>query len=996
MKTLHTGDKLHGFTLTGIEEQSEYRGKGYRLRHDVTGLDLYHLHCEDSENLFAFTFKTAPTDNTGLPHIMEHSVLSGSRRYPVKDPFLALMRGSMNTFLNAMTYPDKTVYPVASPVRQDYFNLMSVYGDAVFFPTLSEDVFRQEGFRIEKDDEGNYRPTGIVFNEMKGAYSNHDSIVGEWSYRSLFPDTAYSHDSGGEPTSMVRLTYDDFREFHKKAYHPSNCRVFLYGDIETGDQLEFLQTNFLSGFTRGEETPAIPDQPRWQEPRRFSFTSPVDDEGEEESKSSIVLSWIVGDITDPDEVLALEVLSEILLGHVGSPLFKAVVDSEIGEDLSPVSGLETDLKELIFALGVRGSDPSRVDDFERFADDTLRRFVEDGLPAEAVEGALKRVEFREREIKGGYPFGLRLMGKALRGWLHGEAPGGTLGFTAPMERLKERAAADSRFFEELIRTRLLENSHRAAVVVTPDKEHDLRIEKQLEEYTAGTISALGPEGIEELEEKNRRLRLFQDAPDAPEALASIPTLSLSDVPRKVDRIEPREGSLGGIRAFLNDFYTNGILYTDFVFDLEGLGREERIYLPLLTHLILHTALPDVSYDQVAHRLFGETGGLYSFLESSPVIGAAPGSAPGYRSYLVFRLKALEENAPAALELARSILLEGILTDTRRLKEVLLEMRNDFASGVVPSGNSVATVRAAAALSPSLANDELWRGATQLIFLDKLVRRGTEGLEEAAAMLEKVRKRLFGRKRMLCNITADVSFSERAAELAGACITSFPGGEPGAGGDSSAGDPPEQAAGHSAAVTGEALIVPSSVNFVAAVMPAARIDAEAHAHQLLLAQLLKTTFLWERIRMRGGAYGAGAFANGLEGLFGFSSYRDPNILTTIAAFREALELMADGSIPPQELEKAVITLVGKETRPQSPGEKSMIGFRRILYGVSDGMRQRKRDAMLATSPGAIALAAASLLSAFSSASVVVVGSESAIKKAAAQKSGFDPVKTRLPV
>ncbi len=992
MKTLHTGDKLHGFTLTGIEEQAEYRGKGYRLRHDVTGLDLYHLHCEDSENLFAFTFKTAPTDNTGLPHIMEHSVLSGSRRYPVKDPFLALMRGSMNTFLNAMTYPDKTVYPVASPVRQDYFNLMSVYGDAVFFPTLSEDVFRQEGFRIEKDDEGKYRPTGIVFNEMKGAYSNHDAIVGEWTYRSLFPDTAYAHDSGGEPTSMVRLTYEDFREFHRNAYHPSNCRIFLYGDIDTGEQLEFLQKNFLSGFTRGGEAPAIPDQPRWKEPRRFSFTSPADGEGEDESKSSIVLSWIVGDITDPDEVLALEVLSEILLGHVGSPLFKAVVDSEIGEDLSPVSGLETDLKELIFALGVRGSDPSRVDDFEQMAADTLRRFTEDGLPAEAVEGALKRVEFREREIKGGYPFGLRLMGKALRGWLHGEAPGGTLGFTASMERLKERAAADSRFFEELIRTRLLENSHRATVVVTPDREHELRIEKQLEEYTAGTISALGAEGIEELEEKNRRLRLFQDTPDAPEALASIPTLSLDDVPTEVDRIEPREGSVGGIRAFLNDFYTNGILYTDFVFDLEGLSREERIYLPLLTHLLLHTALPDMSYDQVAHRLFGETGGLYSFLESSPVLGAAPESAPGYRSYLVFRLKALEENAPAALELARSILLEGILSDTRRLKEVLLEMRNDFASGVVPSGNSVATVRAAAPLSPSLANDELWRGATQLLFLDKLVRRGAEGIKEAAAVLEMVRKRLFRRSGMLCNITADSSYMEQAEELAADCISSFPEGESGG----PTGGPTGETAGEPAAVTGEALVVPSSVNFVAAVMPAAKIDAEAHAHQLLLAQLLKTTFLWERIRMRGGAYGAGAFANGLEGLFGFSSYRDPNILSTLAAFREALELMAGGSIPAQELEKAVITLVGKETRPQSPGEKSMIGFRRILYGVSDEMRQRKRDAMLSTSPGAIALAAASLLSAFPSASVVVVGSESAIKKAAAQKSGFDPVKTRLPV
>lgn len=990
MNDLKNGDRLHGFTVTGIEEQAEYRGTGFRLRHDATGLDLYHLHCDDSENLFAFTFKTAPSDDTGVPHIVEHSVLSGSRRYPVKDPFLALMRGSMNTFLNAMTYPDKTVYPAASPVRRDYFNLMSVYGDAVFFPTLSENVFRQEGFRLEKDDEGNYRPTGIVFNEMKGAYSNHDSIVGEWSYRSLFPDTPYRHDSGGEPVSIVGLTFEQFRDFHRKYYHPSNCRIFLYGDIETAEQLRFLQEQFLSHFVRGEAAGPIPDQPRWNRPRSFAFTSPRDEGEEEESKSSVVLSWIVGDITDSDEVLALEVLSEILLGHVGSPLYKAVVDSEIGEDLSPVSGLETDLKELIFVVGVRGSEPERAEELEKLIESALRRFVEEGLPREAVEGALKRVEFREREIKGGMPFGLRLMGKALRGWLHGEEPGKTLGFTGPMERIKERAGADPRFFESLIRSRLLENSHRATVVVSPDGGHEAGIEEALQRFTEETLAGLGAPGIRELEEKNRRLREFQDTPDAPEAIATIPTLSLSDVPSEVDRIETREGTIGGIRAFTHDFYTNGILYTDLVFDVGGLGLRERLYLPLLTKLLLHTSLPGMSYDQVAHRLFGETGGLYSFLESSPVLGAVAEGDTGYRDYLVFRLKALEEGASAALDLARFILLEGILTDTRRLKEVLLEMRNDFASGVVPSGNSVAAVRASASISPSLANDELWRGATQLLFLDELVRKGAGGVKEAAADLERIRGRLFNRSGMLCNVTADGSFLSRAEELVGACVSRFPA----APADTSV--KAQETAVSAAAVRSEGLIVPSSVNFVAAVLPAARIDAEAHAHQLLLAQLLKTTFLWERIRMRGGAYGAGAFANGLEGVFGFSSYRDPNIAATLEAFREGLELMAGGGVSASELEKAVITVVGKETRPQSPGEKSMVGFRRILYGVSDSMRERKREAMLSTTPDAVALAAASLLSAFSSASVAVVGGESAIDKAAGQISGFPEKRTRLPV
>jgi presequence protease len=978
--------KMYGFTVIDIEEQQEYRGKGIRLRHDRTGMDVYHLHCEDRENLFAFAFKTPPSDDTGLPHILEHSVLSGSRRFPVKDPFLALMRGSMNTFLNAMTYPDKTVYPAASPVEQDYFNLMSVYADSVFFPSLSEEVFRQEGHRLEKNDEGDYAITGIVFNEMKGAYSNHDSIVGEWSYRTLFPDTPYRHDSGGDPRFIARLSFEQFREFHKRFYHPSNCRLFLYGDISTERQLQFLQEHYLEDFGEREARPdnETPDQPKWEAPRRFSFTSPADGEGKEaDHKSSIVLSWLVGALADPDDLLSLEVLSEILLGHVGSPLYKQIIDSGLGEDLSPVCGLETDLKELAFAVGIRGSDPSRAEAFETLIEKTLSRFVSHGLPAEAVEGALKRVEFRERELKGGIPFGLRLMGKALRGWLHGQAPGQTLAFTAPMERLKKRAEEDPRFFEKMIEQRFLNNPHRATVTVTPHGDHDLLIEKELEAYSSKVMETLGEEGLAELEEKNRRLRFFQDTPDSPEAIASIPTLSIKDVLAEVVHIDTRETELDGIRCFLHDFYTNGILYTDLVFDIEGLSRQEMLYLPLFTRMLLHTSLPESSYDQVAHRLFRDTGGFYSFLESSPVLG----TEDTRRSYLGFRLKCLEESSPEALDLAFSILSRAVLSDTRRLKEVLSEMRNDNVSGVIPSGNSLATVRACAHLSPSLIHDELWRGTEQLLFLDALNSGGEEVLAGAAEQLEQIRIKLFGRKRLLCNLTADGSYLAKAQAELSERLARFPEG-------TSPGREVELSLSEGK-IRAESLIVPSAVNFVAAVLPGARIDSPLHAHQMLLSQLLKTTFLWERIRMRGGAYGAGCFSNGLEGIFGFSSYRDPHIVSTVEAFRESLQLIAEMAPDQGELEKAVISIVGKETRPQSPGEKSMVGFRRVLYGVTDEMRSRKRRELIGTLGSDVSGAAESLLSGFSRAAVVVLGSETSVGKAAAKMPDLGVLRTRLP-
>ena len=1024
---LKKGDKLHGFTVVDIEPQEEYQGRGIRLEHDKTGLDLYHLLCDDRENLFAFTFKTIPGDDMGIPHIVEHSVLSGSRRYPVKDPFLSLMRGSMNTFLNAMTYPDKTVYPAASPVEKDYFNLMSVYGDAVFFPTLSEEVFRQEGIRLERDDTNRPAYTGIVFNEMKGAYSNHDSIVGEWSYRSLFPDTPYRHDSGGEPTAIPDLTYEAFREFHQKWYHPSNCRLFLYGNIETERQLAFLQEQFLSSFTSGPSAGPIPKQQRWEAPRRFSFTSPgiaaegvsnepglADDglEGQDLAagqgegggegaggRSSIVLSWIIGDITDPDEVLALEVLAEVLLGHVGSPLYKTVVDSGLGEDISPVSGLETDLQELVFAVGIRGTDPGKSEAFEKLIEHFFAETVRKGLPSEAVEGALKRVEFRQRELKGGYPFGLRLMGKALRGWLHGGKPSETLGFTQSMERLKAQVAGKPSFFEELVEKRFRDNPHRATVSVRPDSEHEERIEGELQEHAETVLTRLDRQGEKELEEKNERLKTFQDRPDSPEAVASIPSLSIEDVPREVEKLEVEETRLGDTTVFLNKLYTNGILYTDFIFSMDHLDRRERLYLPLFTRLLLHTSLPGMSYDQVAHRLFRDTGGLYSFLESSPVLGGT------YQNLMVFRLKSLEDGAESALDLALSIFMEAILQDRSRLKEVLLEMRNDLASGVISSGNSVAALRASSFLSPTMANDELWRGASQLLFLDELVKRGDPGLSEAVEILETIRKKLFSRERLMCNITADADFIPSAASMINSFLERLPAASeefesseesqtPGEAAVPESSD--EDAPGLSGPGREEALIVPSSVNFVAAVLPGARIDSPDHPLQLLLSQILKTTFLWERIRMRGGAYGAGAFTNGLESVFGFSSYRDPKILSTVTAFREGLELVAQTPPTQEEIEKAIISLVGKETRPQSPGEKSMIGFRRLLYGISDEVRQQKRDILLSADRHRVAGAARELLKRFEERSLVVVAGKGAADKAGIVLPGLASSRIHLPV
>ena len=394
MQTIKPGDKMHGFTLVSVSDQEEYKGKGYTYRHDKTGLELFHLHNDDTENLFSFTFKTPAYDNSGVAHILEHSVLSGSRKYPVKDPFMALMKGSMNTFLNAMTYPEKTVYPAASPVEKDYFNMMSVYADAVFFPLLKKEVFHQEGHRLEFDEDGNLKIVGIVFNEMKGAYSDHDSIVGEWCFRSLFPDTQYHYDSGGQPETIPDLSYEEFKNYHETYYHPSNCRVFLYGNISSEKQLQFLENEFLNSFVKKNVDTEIKNQVRWDKPRAIEFTSPLTDNEDPKGKSTIAVNWLISDIGKPMDLLSMEVLSDILLSNSGSPLYKAIVDSGLGADLSPVSGLETDVKELIFSVGIRGSDPDKKESFEKLLEDELTKITNKGF----LPGIVEPLYYRSHEL----------------------------------------------------------------------------------------------------------------------------------------------------------------------------------------------------------------------------------------------------------------------------------------------------------------------------------------------------------------------------------------------------------------------------------------------------------------------------------------------------------------------------------------------------------------------------------------------------------------------
>ncbi|MEW5815499.1 MAG: insulinase family protein [Spirochaetota bacterium] len=984
MPDLVAGRKLHGFSIVSVNEIPEYRSKGILLHHLSTGCRVYHLVNDDPENVFAFVFKTLPHDNTGSAHIVEHAVLSGSKRFPVKDPFVSLLKGSMHTYLNALTYPDKTAFPAGSTVEKDLFNLLYVYGDAVFFPLLKKEVFHQEGRRFEIREDGSLKVTGVVFNEMSGNYSNHESILGEWALRSLFPDTAYRFDSGGEPFTILDLKYEDFIGFHGTYYHPSNCYIYLYGNIPTEKYLHFLESNFLSSFSKIEIDASIPLQKRWKEPRRFEVTSPLGDGEVPSGKTSIAVSWLLPEVTDPFKVLCMEILDQILIGNAGSPLRKAIVDSGLGEDLSPLSGLDKDILEMVYIVGLRGTDPQKQDDFEALVQRVLYDISEKGIQESVIRGAVKRVEFENREIKGGIPFGLRLMAKVLRGWIHGETPERSLEFERWIRKVQQAIQEDKAFFEGLIRETLLTNVHRAIVVVRPDPRHEELEKTRIKEKLNCIRQGLQAKALRRIKHDLKLLKRFQERKDSP-ADIRIPFLHLEDVPKEVEKIPFEKHYLDGVPIFCHDVFTNGVVYLDFALDCSGLEEKAAVFLPLYAKAVCKGGLPGIPYDEVAQQLALKTGGFTSF----PEAGALPTDPPRFKEFLFFRLKVLENDVPEAIELAVNLMLSSDFTDIKRLQDLIFELRNDFKAAIIPGGNSFVSLRASGRLAKPIAREEIWRGIAQFLFLESLARFIPEGLKDIGNILNSIRSMIFRKAALCVNMTSGKAVVPKIINALSKEIPRFP----------EKADPVDTSGiqrlpdslwvmTDKTEVKKESITVPSAVGFVGLALPASILGTACHSREVILAHLLSTGYLWEHIRMKGGAYGVSAVPNGNEGVFVFSSYRDPDIARTVETFRAALRYFADNQAEAESIEKAIIGSVGKEIRPMAPGTRGFVGFRRNLCGITDDIRQRKRDTMLKVDRLDISGAAEALCNSSEKAATVVMGGSDALRPASQSMQGFD--------
>ncbi|MGL4986541.1 MAG: insulinase family protein, partial [Treponemataceae bacterium] len=573
---MNTNDTYKNFKVISVSDLPELKAKGIFLCHAITGMEIYHIHNDDAENLFSFAFKTPPQTSSGVAHILEHSVLCGSKNYPIKDPFIQLSSQSVKTFLNAMTFPDKTVYPASSMIEADYFNLFAVYGDAVFFPLLDEKIFMQEAYHLEIDENNQQCFQGVVYNEMKGNYSNLESIANDWTYRALLEGTPYQEDSGGDPECIPELTYEQFRNFHKQFYHPSNCRLFLCGNISTEKQIDFLEEKFLKHFTK-KENPCedIPFAKPFSEPKEISVPAPC---SSEDKDATALICWAISDTTDGISMMEAIFLSEILLGHDASPMNQALLECGLGEDIAPASGLETELKQGCFAVGLRGIKMQNAKKLEKIVLNVLQDIYQKGVSQDDLDAAIIALDFSNREIRrSSGPFSLILMRRALKGWLHGKHPEDTLINSRLFEQVKENLKNDKTYLQKLIKKLFIDNNHRVLLTVYPDKDY----EKNFAQKTLKLIEKMNVPS-ETIKKNHADLQNFQQTEDNPEVIALIPHLKPSDLSSDVDCIHSDYLEQNNVPILCNKELTNGITYFLLALPVDILDSSDFSYLPLFS------------------------------------------------------------------------------------------------------------------------------------------------------------------------------------------------------------------------------------------------------------------------------------------------------------------------------------------------------------------------------------------------------------------------------
>lgn len=944
----------------------DVQSDGFILRHKKSGARIAILSNNDDNKVFYIGFRTPPEDETGVPHIIEHTTLCGSKKFPVKDPFIELAKGSLNTFLNAMTYPDKTVYPVASCNDQDFKNLMDVYLDAVFNPNITkyEEIFKQEGWHYEltgKDDE--LKINGVVYNEMKGAYSSPDEVLSSQIYRSLFPDNTYSKDSGGNPEYIPKLTYEAYLDFYHKYYHPSNSYIYLYGDMDVVERLEWLDKEYLSLYDYKKVNSEINKQPAFDEIKNVEAQYSITMDDSQENKTYLSYNRVVGDTLDEMLYQAFDVLDYALVSSPGAPVKQALIDAGIGDDV--YGSYDAGILQPVFSFVAKNANASQADEFESIIENTLKEVVKTGINKEALLAGINSSEFKFREADfGQFPKGLLFGLNCLDSWLFDDMkPFIHLECLGTFAKL--RKAVDTDYFEKLIQEYLLDNTHGSSVTVKPKRglgnEREEALAKELSDYKA----SLSDEEIKKLIEDTEHLKKYQEEPSSDEDLRKLPMLTRADMKKNAMPFSNIEDELLDVKVVRHDIESNGTDYISFLFDAGDFAQSELGYLGFFTNALGLVSTEKYSYTDLANATNIYTGGISTGTASHPDIKD--------RNNFVFKfevkLKVLEKNLDKALELMEQMLLSSDFTDTKRLGELVAQIKARLQANLSSSGHLVAAMRSMSSFSRyALYQDEL-KGVAFYRSICHIEKELSESPKSVSDKLAAIAKKLFARNRMLISFTGNNEAYGNAKPSLEKVIAGFN---------------KMSAVGNQAEVhfntAKEAFIDASQIQYVAKTGDFICEGYEYTGALRLLRIILSYDYLWINVRVKGGAYGCmNTFLRSGESYF--VSYRDPNLSDTLDVYDRIPEYIKSFSPDERDMTKYIIGTFSALDTPMNPEAKGSRSLSAYLEGITYEQIQKERNEILNAQPEDIRRLADLVEAVLKKDSICVIGNENMIKESA---------------
>ena len=934
-------DDICGYLIKKIVELKEIRSILYDIEHTETGARHIHLSNNDKENTFGVAFKTVPTDSTGVAHILEHTVLCGSKKFPVRDPFFSMLKRSLNTFMNAFTASDWTMYPFSTQNRKDFYNLMDVYLDSVFYPNIKELSFKQEGHRLEienniKAPESSHLVyKGVVYNEMKGAMSSPDEVMAHALLNKLYPDTTYSNNSGGDPAVIPSLSYAQLKAFHKRHYHPSNAFFYTYGHLPLKDHLSFIQYKILKDFTKINPGTEVLSQPKWDKPKKATYQYPIDRNEDPSKKYQICIAWLTADIKDSFEVLVLTLLEQILLGNSASPLRKALIDSNLGTALSDGTGYDSNNKDTLFVCGLKDVKKFVAGKIESIIFNVLNELATKGIDNKLIESAIHQVEFHRKEITNiPYPYGLRLLLIFSGRWLHGGSPERILQFDTDLSRLHDELSKGP-LFENRIKKYFINNSHRVLLTLAPDQKMEEKEKKRVAEELKVIKAGLTQSDIEKINGDAEALKKLQEKK---EDVSCLPTLEIEDIQPYVQTVHESETYCMGTASCYNQ-PTYGIFYFSLAAGTGSLQNQMLPLVPFFCYAFPKTGTKSKAYTDLARLIDACTGGIGLSANAHTSYTHTGACIP----FIKFNGKCLVRNQSRMFEIIQELLYEFDFSDLDRLKSLLLEYRAKLESMIVHNGHRLAISLASRNFSTTCALSETWHGIHQLQAIkditDNLIDNKLESVSDNLSYIGKnllngnnFKIALVGENQALSNASSyPVSIQKGLDEKSSSAKPANGFISP--------------AIGYDDEITREGWSTYSAVSFVARVFKTVRMGHEDAPALSVISKLLRSLYLHREIREKGGAYGGFSIYNSENGIFSFCSYRDPHIVSTLKVYDDAMIFIKSGDYSEEDIKEAILQICSEIDKPDPPGIAARKAFYRKLVSLSDEARNRFKTDLL---------------------------------------------------